>query len=242
MAISLVANSSLSEVAVINGGNGTVPISSNVLAGDYIVVAVGIGSSRATPTLQVTSSSTSTAYTLISTRVDSSSMHFGVFGRLLPATELSAIVTGTGNSSDSIASVAMAFRGVDPVNPLDATPTTSSGAGTTPDSPSITVATSNAVIISAVNAQVTDTTVTAPSSFLDQININANDNWDATCGMAWVTNTSTSALDPASWTNFTTSTWGSATIALRQFVPSFTWSMSVPLSEPDLGRTEIVGY
>ncbi len=242
MAITLVAGSSTQENSATNGGSVTITLSTQVLAGDYIVVAVGIGSSR-TPSLGVTSSSTSTAYTLLGSRVKSSSIQLSVFGRLLPSAEVSAICTGTGNSSDALSAVAMSFRGVDSATQLDNTPTTSSGTGTTPTSPAITLATSDAAIVSIVSAMISDTAVTAPSSFLNQIDRNASDNWAATTGMAWITSDSTSSYTPTGWSNFTSATWVSATVALRETqVAAFTWSMLTPLSEPDLGRIEIVGY
>lgn len=241
MAISFVGSSTW-EATANNGGNVSVTLSS-LVAGDYIVATVGIGSSR-TPSITVTSSSTSAAYTsLLGVTLKSSSMSFGVFGKLLTAADTTVQSFGTGASSDSTVMTVMAFRGVDPTNPIDATTTSTTGSGTTPDSPSITVATSNCAIISAVNAQVTDTAVTAPTSFANQIDINANDNWDATCGMAWITNDSTSAFNPTSWTGFTSATWGSATVALRPFIPTFTWQDMAGFTQiPDYRIVEVSGY
>lgn len=241
MAISFVGSSTW-EAAATNGGNVSVTISS-VSSGDYILVAVGIGSST-TPTITVTSSSTSAAYTsLLGGTLKSSSMSFDVFGKLLTAAETTVQSFGTGRSSDSATIVVMAFRGVRSSNPIDATTTSTTGTGTTPDSPSITVASCGCAIISAVNAQVTDTTVTAPSSFLNQIDINANDNWDTTCGMAWITHSATSSFNPTSWSNFTSATWGSATIALSPEPPPTITYLNYFSPFPDFYRTtELVGY
>lgn len=229
-----------------NGGNATITIPSAArIAGECCIVAVTLGTSRATPTLSVTTSS-GAAYTTIVSRVDSSNAHFGVFRRLLASTgETTITVTGTGNSSDSTTGVLYTFEGVDQTTPEDATPTSTSGSGTSPDSPSITVESPYCAIISAVGAQLvaTLTVPSSPTGFIWQssVSVNANDNWDSTTGLVWGINGSTSAFNPGAWTSSASASWASATIALRPATP--TLLMWPELSMPsELARVEIVGY
>lgn len=217
MAISFVG---AAENSTTNGNNPVLTLPA-LSAGDCVIVAYSVP--RAT-TLNVTSSSTSTGYTQIVSTVTNGNLNFGVFRRLVPTAETQAICTGSGNGQDAITAVAMVFTGVDQSTPEDVTATSTTGTSTTPDSPSITIATSNAVIISAVGSLVSDAAVTAPSSFLDQTDINASDTRSTTTGQAWITSASTSAFNPGSWSNFTSAAWCSATIALRPAsTVSFQW-------------------
>jgi len=230
-----------SEQGVINGGNATISLPT-LSASDYILLAVTLGTTRTTGGV-VTSSSGASNYTIIVSTITSSFCRFAMYRRLATGNETQVNITGTAGTSDTLSTIAMVFNGVDPTTPEDVTATSTTGSGTTPDSPSITVASADCGIVSAFGAQVSDTTVTAPTSFLNAQTINANDTIDATCGQAWITSTSTSAFNPTSWSNLTSATWISATVAMRPFVPPYTWSMYTPLSEPvDIRSYEIVGY
>lgn len=238
MAIAFVGSSAQ---GVTNGGNATITFSP-VSSGNYILVAATLGTTRTTG-MVISGSAAGLTYTTILSTITSSFARFAMFRRLAASTtETTVSITGTGGTSDSLAAVAMVFSGVDPTTPEDATVTSTTGSGTTPDSPSITVESCGCAIISAFGAQISDTTVTAPSSFLNQTNINANDTIDATTGQAWLTYNSTAPINPTAWSNLTTATWISATVALRPFVPPFVWQDYSP-NFPDFYRTtELTGY
>lgn len=204
-----------------NGGNVTLTLPSSTGNGDVVIAICAIGSSRAAPTLTVTTSVGAETFTQIVTTIRTSNCHFGVFRRVLTAARTQAIFTGTANTSDTTAGVAFVYRGVDNTTPEDVAATSTNGSGTTPDSPSITVASSVTGIITCFGAQINDTAVTAPSSFLNTANATANDNWDATIGAAWITYSSTTAINPGAWSGLTSATWASATIALRQSTAGF---------------------
>ena len=212
MAISWVANA---EGSAINGGDITITLpTSSMQEGDVVIVTntVPINSF----VFSVTSSSTGTGYTQIVPTVETSLMSFGVFRRIMGATvDTQVRCLGSAVLADGDTAVVQIFRGVDQTTPEDVTPTSTTGSGTTPNSPSITVANANCAILTCVGANENDTAVTAPSSFLNQVDINANDTDPTTSAMAWITHTSTSAFDPASWTSFLSSPWCSATVALR---------------------------
>lgn len=228
--------------SAINGGNITLTISATArVINNYIGVAVTQGTSK-TSTLTCTTSG-GTTFTQIVTTVNSSNARFGYFRRLIASTgETTISLTGTGGSTDSMVATALIFSGVSTSTPEDATATSTTGSGTTPDSPSITPGTGLNSIISAFGAQISDATVTAPTSFVNQINTNASDTWASTGGQAWITYNSTAVFNPTSWSNLTSASWVSASIILREEPAVFTWSAPAPFSDPDLGRVEIVGY
>ena len=199
----------------LNGANVTLTYPAGVGVGDVSVVTVTLGTSKAS-TLSVTSSSGAASfYSQIVSTIQSSNVRFGVFRRVIASSaELSCIVTGTGGSTDSTTAVLQAFDFVERTTPEDVTATSTNGSGTTPDSPSITVASCGCAIISAVGIGIVSAP-TAPSSFLNSVVATGNDTNKATSAMAWITNASTAAFNPTTWTS-TSATWISATVALRR--------------------------
>lgn len=232
----------LAEASAINGGSLTLNFPSSAqVAGAYVIVAYAVP--QVPFTMGVTSSSTSDAYTSIASTTNTN-LNFAVFRKFIAAGETQAICTGTGRSSDGDTAVCLIFSGVSTSAPESVTPTTATGASATPDSPSITVGSANNVVISAVAQAATDTTVTAPTSFVNQVDINANDTLDTTTGMANIVLTSSGAFNPASWTNFTAGVaWTAASIAIApSTVPTFTFFDMSIYSNPDFSMVEIVGY
>lgn len=218
MAISFLGSST--GAGAINGNNATITLPTNQLA-DVVYVFATIGSSR-TPTITVrTSVGAAETFTPIIT-VDSSSVHFSVQRWIIASPRTQAIVVGTGNSSDTATGVAYVFRNVNMLTPEDVTPTSTTGSGTTPDSPSITVGNSGDAIITCFGAGVSDTAVTAPSSFLNTGNGNASDNWPSTTWASWITYNSTAPIDPAAWAGLTSATWIAATVAVEAISTAFT--------------------
>ncbi len=203
-----------------NGGNATITLPTN-LASDVVYVFATIGSSR-TPTITATTSVGAETFTSVMTQLDSSSVHFTVLRRVLTAPRTQAIITGTGNSSDTTTGVAYVFRNANTLTPEDVTITSTNGSGTTPDSPSITVSSCGDAIITCFGAGISDTTVTQPSSFLNTGNGDASDNWPSTTWASWITYNSTAAINPAAWAALTSATWISATVAVRAVSTQFT--------------------
>lgn len=238
MAISFVGSS---EQGVGNGGNATINFSP-VSVGDYVLLAATLGTTRTTG-MAVTSSSGGAVYTTVLSTITSSFARFAMFRHIVASTgETTVTITGTAGASDSLAAVAMVFSGVDPTTPEDATATSTTGSGTTPDSPSITVASCGCAIISAFGAQVTDATVTQPTSFINPVVINNNDTIDATTGQAWLTYNSTAPFNPTSWTGLTSATWIAATVALRPFIPPYTYQDYFPQFPNYYRKSEMLSY
>lgn len=126
-------------------------------------------------------------------------------------------VLNAAGTSDSTVGEAQIFVGVDTTTAIDATTTKAGGTGVAADSPSTTTVTNNAWVVSCVAVAVTDTSVTKPSGYSNQVDINADDTRDVTCGMASVTKATAGAEDPGAWSGFgaDTQTWAAATVALR---------------------------
>lgn len=218
MAISFLGSST--GAGATNGNNATITLPTNQI-GDVAYVFATIGSSR-TPTLTVSTSVGAETFTSVLNQIDSSDVHFGVFRRILTAPRTQAIITGTGNSSDTTTGVAYVFRNVNMLTPEDVPPTSATGSGTTPDSPSITVQVSGDAIITCFAGGVSDTAVTAPSSFLNVGNGNASDNQPSTTWAAWITYNSSAPIDPAAWSGLTSATWIAATVAVEAISTAFT--------------------
>lgn len=125
------------------------------------------------------------------------------------------------------------FRGVSTSPVLDvAAPTRGTATSGSPNSPSITPVTSNALVLSIAYRTVSDSTCTAPTGFSDtQFTAFAS----RTINFASKTVNPVAATDPSAWTvGITTGAWIAVTIALRPITSLNTaglWSLGRPLTE-----------
>lgn len=200
-----------------NGGSPILILGESSMAvGDWVIVTYSIPNSTGMSSTSVTTS-TGGVLTQLAVRNSTTAVicRTGVYSWIVDTLSIDITCSGTGASSDGISAACMVFRD-DAVNiSLDTTATSTQGSGTTPDSPSITVIASNDVVLSCVGSNVDDTSVTAPTSFINQIDSEANDSRDTTSAMAMITLASTAVFDPGSWTNFTSGGWVAHTVALR---------------------------
>ncbi len=215
MAISFAGNTAGSAI---NGGTVTLTISATAaVAGNYVVVTYCTAGTAVThsvrssigagdPYTQIMATSSSSAGTLL----------MSIWARKLSSTPIvQAVCIGSAGSTSVTCAALMSFVDTS-LNPqLDTAVVSTRGSGTTPDSPSLTVTASNDMCISCVSAGIQDTTITSPTSFLNQTSTANIDTSVATVAMANLTLASTAAINPASWTGFTTSVWVSATVAIR---------------------------
>lgn len=205
--------------SALNGANVTLDltaltggIASSPSEGDIIIVNGGHSSADA-----VDAGVSTSGYTEIvdQTNTVQQSVSWKVMGA---SPDASVVGIGSGNILDATAYAAQVFRGVDPNTPIDVTATVATGSSTTPDSPSITTVSDETVIVSCVASAAPDAAVTRPFGFVKGIDANGDDNTNITTAMAWRTkhsHTVAGAYNPAPWTNFVTSTWCAATVALR---------------------------
>lgn len=219
MAISFIGSTGGSAI---NGGNVTLTLPGTYKAGDVAIVNITLGTSKAT-TMSVASSSGG-AYDQIVSTITSSLVRFAVFAETIPSTGAltQAVITGTGGSTDATAAVVHIFRGCElssvasgQIDGQDVAATSTTGATANPDSPSITVASCSCVVITSVGFGIINA-LTAATSWLNATTAVGNDTNPANAAQAWITNVSTSALNPVQWTSTgVADTWCSATIALK---------------------------
>lgn len=228
----------------VNGGTITLVIpASAAVIGNCAVVSVMFGTSR-TPTLSVVSS-TGISYTQITATTTSSYARVGTFRRIFASTgEVTLTIAGNAIATDGLTGIAEVFSGVDTTTPEDVTAVSTIGTGTTPTSASITVVSCGCAIISAFGARVVDVSVTAPTSFLDARSTASNETNGASAGFAWITNSSTSAYAPTSWTGLTSASWVATTVALRPIAAeTFTWQdLSGFAQVTNFRGFDVVGY
>ncbi len=197
------------EVAAIDGGNLSLTLSTGAQQGDVVYVFVGLASA-------INGGTTSLGWTQVGSTTDNT-VRTLVFRKVMDSTpDASIAITGTAGVNDVGCAIAYTLRGVDNVTPEDATPTTATGSSTTPDSPSITTVTPNAWVLSFFCSRgSTDTTVTLPSGYSNQVDVTGNDSNDSTVGGATKEIASPGAEDPASWTAVNTGLWVAWSVAVR---------------------------
>jgi hypothetical protein len=204
----------------LTGGIDTQPI-----AGDYVIVVVGINRDDVdfADGINTTSSPGWTELADLYANSTTDSNHF-VYGKKMGASpDTSIVIKGSGDANRGCAAVAYVWRGVDTETPIDVAVTTAQGTGSsTVTPPNITPITPGSVILTCgANSQYPDpdTTFDMPAgfigkatSYLDTVNTSitvavAHKFWD---GLGQET------IQP--WTNVTNNaydTWSSATIVLR---------------------------
>lgn len=130
-----------------------------------------------------------------------------VYRKVLSAADSSVTVSANGDSTAGNACLAIVLRGVSNTTPEDTTPTESFISGSSVDGPSIVTVTANALVLSFGMAFVNDTSVTCPSGYINQSNINSNGSVSpTTLGMATKTISSPGTEDPGAWSGFGTDT------------------------------------
>lgn len=230
----------VAENSATNGGNVTVTLPVGTAEND--IVFGGGGYSRngaAFPNI------TTAGYVSIVTAGAVGSAALVVERKVMGATPDSTFVgTGSGNVDDGAAYVAQVWTGADTTTPDDATPTTATGTDTQPDTPAIVTATAGAIVQSWFDKQVSDTTVTGPSGYSNQVDINANDQTnDSTVGCASILVASPASENPGAWSGVGTGgEWAGATCAIRPAVEvvNVGW-MPPPFSLPR-ERPRVIAY
>src|SRR6478736_2981957 len=211
MAISLVGSAEGSKTT---SGTYTINLPGGTTTDDLVLVVVGTSALYTTPSINTSGYTNAVSYNSGAGKIEA-------FYKKMGGTPDSTVVINQSDFVGTYLSCAevFVFRGVDTTTPIDATATTTSGSSTTPDSPSITTATNGSAVISAVQSNVNDASVTAPSGYGDQGDIGATGSASSTTAVAWKIVTAAGAEDPPSWTNFDSSSWAAVTIALRDATP-----------------------
>jgi hypothetical protein len=210
MAITLVG---VAEGAAGNGGNVTIDLTPIGLAeNDLVCVYGGMGG-----TLQDPGVSTS-GYTEDTTKNNTGIMSSSFsYKKMTSSPDTSVTCLGSGIGTSGTAYIVMAFRGVDTSTPLDAPTAVTASSNSNPNSSAIGTFTDGAAVISFVNANTDDTTVTKPTGYDGQVDVSQTESNDITVAGAWKAVALAGSENPPSWTDFTTSavSWTAMTVALR---------------------------
>lgn len=130
---------------------------------------------------------------------------------------------GSGTATNGAVAVAHVWRNVDQTNPMDVPATTLTGTNASPpNSPAITPITAGTVVIATGlgTGTAADSSVTAPTGYINQVDISIDSGNAATIGIAskaWISGTE----DAAAWTTWTTATsdsWCAVSLAIRPYV------------------------
>ena len=129
-------------------------------------------------------------------------------------------IAGTGNASDAVSGIVMAFRDVDPTTPLDVTPTTATGSSSAPNAPAIVPTTDRTQIIACAASPIRDTSIGTPTGFTTSLYatpISQTNNAEIGAARRSTLLSPAASFDPASFGSWTTTSniWVAATLALR---------------------------
>lgn len=159
--------------------------------------------------------------TVFNSNMDSNA-RISVKYKLMGASPDASVTIGdTTDSTMGLAGVALVFRGVDPVTPLDVASVTNN-AGLSLDPEAITPSSNDCCIV-AVVCESKDGTVTNPGTITNYttVFVNANDTGnDALVATAYriLTGGASSSENPGAWSNSISTEVGQVTMALRPFV------------------------
>ena len=204
---------------------------------DLVIVGAAFGDNDNAAATIVMVTAGYTALTQISNTADTQDVYLRVFWKLMGATpDTTAVIEGNiGLGTDaSLAGVAMVFRGIDTVTPIDVTPTTASGIDTMhPNPPSIDFLDAAAwtVIVGASGHTLAETgTYTFPTGYTtNAVNKGHNDTNDVTVGIGYKT-TPADPEDPGVMTHSGADNvafaWAAMTIALRSLPLTFSQTLS----------------
>ena len=209
----------IAEISAIDGADVTLTHPVGIAENDVVYIGHGVGDA-----LDITITIVTTGYTQLTEVYSADSASAGnlaIWRKRMGATpDSTAVCDGSGSALSGTVAVEHVWIGVDTTTSEDATTTTAIGEAdvSAPNSPEIVTVTANAIVLSIAEIAQTDTTVTAPSGYSNQVDINASESHDQTVGISSILVVSPGAENPAAWTNFATTAgrgWCAATVAIR---------------------------
>lgn len=210
------ATSTLAVNYALTGGLDTVPRD-----GDFVVITVVVGTAARNPACAITTPAGFTALTQLNPTATSIDTSLCVSYKRMGATpDTSFTLPSTGNVADAQSYTVQVFRGVDTLTPLDVTPTSATGTGTSvPNPPAITPTTAGAwIVVCSGGAAGTGVAYTyaALTNVLSRADADTN---DSIVGSGYYTGWTTGAYDPAASSTGSAvagaDSWAAYTIALR---------------------------
>ena len=143
-----------------------------------------------------------------------------IFRKIMGAVpDVSLSIQVLGNVDDAAAAIAVAFSGVNPSTPEDATTTSATGNSTNPDPPNITSITGGAILLAAAASRANDSAVSPPTAYTAIANTLASDNVDKTsAAMAYRLSVNPGVETPGPFQSWATGRWIAFSIMLRPYL------------------------
>jgi hypothetical protein len=130
------------------------------------------------------------------------------------------VCTNPGANTGGTVAEVIALRGVDPLNPTDATPTTATGSSTNPNPPSIVPGHDSSGVVVACSSLVSDTTPGDVTNYATATpgkqTFNQTDTQPGSGAITWRKVAVAASEDPVAFSSWTTGAWACATLALRR--------------------------
>lgn len=203
MTITVIASSA---VGVANGAVITLNFGT-VATGDVAFVATALcrtGGGTVT-------SSNGTAYTQIGTNQVAGNLNLSLWVRQLDSTETFATSSATSQAQDGNSACVIVVRGVTTNGSYSSAAATATSAN--PNSPSITVGSTNAIVMSFA-AQIANNTVTVlPTGYSSGANAGGTDTRSSHIAVAYSIGSEQGAEDPAAWTFSASAQWLATTVS-----------------------------
>jgi len=202
----------------VNGADVTITLPSGMLQNDVVYVIASctdlsglteIGGPTWTQLLYVDAGS-----------AFSSPLRAAIFRKVMGAVpDVSLSIQVLGNADDAAAAIAVAFSGVNPSTPEDATTTSATGNSTNPDPPNITSVTGGAVLLAAAASRANDSAVSPPTAYTAIANTLASDDVDKTsAAMAYRLSVNPGVETPGPFQSWATGRWIAFSIMLRPYL------------------------
>lgn len=201
----------------LTGGSGGAP-----LEDDLVIVTVSVGTAARQPNLAIATPAGYTALPAQRTTSTSVDANVQTSYKVMGASPDTAVtIPASGNAADGISYAIEVFRGVDPVTPMDVTPTHATGTGTSvPNPASITPVSSGAWIVVCGGGAAAAGAVFTAAYLTNFLTFNGADTQDGTVGCGYLTWPG-GTYDPAAFGGGNVNAangWGATTIALRPAV------------------------
>jgi hypothetical protein len=203
MTITVVASTA---TATANGVANTVTFGT-VQTGDVAFAAVAM----CRPGGGTVYSSAGTAYTQIGTTQVAGNLNLSLYGRQLGNTETFATSSGTAQAQDGNAAAIIVVRGIGTNGPYSSAAATATSAN--PNSPALSVGSTNAIVIS-IAAQIANNTITTlPSGYSSGANAGVTDTRSTRLAISYVIGSEQGTEDPGQWVFSASAQWLALTLA-----------------------------
>lgn len=152
-------------------------------------------------------------YTNIGTNTTNVTVSFGAYRKIMGASPDTTVVVNAGVNLSGHSAVVVVVRGADQTTPEAAAVTIATGSSTNPDNTTFVTTENPYLLIAAAASGVTDTSITAPTTFTNQVDISSDTTTDVTVGAASAIKGGNN--NPATWTSWATGDWVAFSVGVK---------------------------